>query len=479
MTSLLLNKMSTSSSSGKPTTHVAFVCQKCAQPIKLNKTLQSKALVDITQEVQQKFIDKREGLENEPEQQHQETKPSNDSLLTFKTIPEDSVSGENEDTQPYFRPRSSPQVNRRASMEVVYGSLPASNQPERTQVLSTQKQIEVAAEAFKLMSMATDVDHPLCSECPEDILDRYDHQILRMEEAKRHYDRMGAELEKEVESYKSQMSELDSEFQELRKEEEMLKAKLLKTESHRKQIAAEMKVQREREKRLKDEEEVYWREFNDHQRQMLQFKDDQLSVQYQLQYATEQLNRLKKTNVLNSAFHIWHNGHFGTINGLRLGRLQTVPVEWTEINAAWGQTAFLLNTLARMTGTKFERYNLVPYGNNSFLESTDGKRKILPLYSSSTFRLFTDTKFDAAMVAFLDCLNQLKMHIETNSHPHFMLPYKIDRDKIGDSSGKEFYSIKTQFNNAEHWTKALKFVLTNLRWALTWVAANSIQRPVE
>lgn len=30
----------------------------------------------------------------------------------------------------------------------------------------------------------------------------------------------------------------------------------------------------------------------------------------------------------------------------RLGRLPSVPVEWTEINAAWGQTVLLLHTMA-------------------------------------------------------------------------------------------------------------------------------------
>ncbi len=155
-----------------------------------------------------------------------------------------------------------------------------------------------------------------------------------------------------------------------------------------------------------------------HQRKILQFKDEQISVQYQLQYTTEQLNKLKKTSVLNSAFHIWHNGHFGTINGLHLGRLQTVPVEWAEINAAWGQTAFLQSTLAGIAGVK---YNLVPYDNQSFVEVLDSKRRSLPLYSSAGLRLLTDSKFDAAMVAFLDCLNQLKVHIEASNYPHFML----------------------------------------------------------
>lgn len=377
------------------------------------------------------------------------------------------------------RPRSSPVTRRRKgrssvdTLSVIYDSIPTYDAGGRSDQRSTLKQIQIAAETFKMLSAHTDVDHPLCSECPEGILDSYDQQIRRMEEAQSHYEHMEERLKGEVKGYESQMEELDRELGELRKEEEMLKAKLLKSEEHRREIAAELEQQRERERRLKEEEQEYWRDFNEHQRQILQFKDDQLSVQYQLQYTTEQLSKLKKTSVLNSAFHIWHNGHFGTINGLRLGRLQTVPVEWAEINAAWGQTAFLLSTLARIVGIKFERYNLVPYGNQSFIEVLDSKRRSLPLYSSAGLRLLTDSKFDAAMVAFLDCLNQLKLHIEANSFPHFKLPYKIDRERIGD--GKEYYSVKMQFNTPERWTKALKFVLTNLRWALTWVTANSLQ----
>jgi beclin 1 len=42
-------------------------------------------------------------------------------------------------------------------------------------------------------------------------------------------------------------------------------------------------------------------------------------------------------NVANDAFHIWHSGPFGTINGFRLGRLSVEQVEWNEINAALGQ----------------------------------------------------------------------------------------------------------------------------------------------
>lgn len=460
----------------KISTHVTFVCQKCAQPIKLNKTLYPRSLVEVTEEAEQKLVadhsvevvvgsgnkgDTAGGTEEKTDEKSDDTKEL-----------------EPPDLAPVKRVRSSPLVDRRRltqsreTVSVIYDSM----RPDKKNVMF--KQVQIAVETFKMLSTHTDVDHPLCAECPEAILDSYHYQITQMEEAKHHYEEMASKLEQEVQEYESGTSTLDTELEKLQQEEELLRAKLLKTEENRKQIALDMEQQREREKRLKLEEEAYWREFNEHQQKMLHFKDEQKSLQYRLQYTTEQLNRLKKTNVLNSAFHIWHNGHFGTINGLRLGRLQTVQVDWTEINAAWGQTAFLLSTLARHSGIIFEHYRLVPYGNQSFIEPLDGKKKMLPLYSSASFRLFTDTKFDMAMVAFLDCLNQLKSHIESSSKPNFMLPYKIDKDKIGDPT-KEFYSVKTQFNTPERWTKALKFVLTNLRWALTWVAANSMQPPVD
>ena len=41
------------------------------------------------------------------------------------------------------------------------------------------------------------------------------------------------------------------------------------------------------------------------------------SLSNRLDYTTRQLEKLKKTNVFNATFHIWHSGHFGTINNFR------------------------------------------------------------------------------------------------------------------------------------------------------------------
>ena len=472
-----------STGQGKSTTHVSFVCQKCSQPVKLNRTLDPKSLLELAKDVERKLSLEWSG---EEEATGGTSKPSRQESSTED--PREALGDADTAVTVYSRqlPRSSPQTRTRhrvrssvETLSVIYDSLPPQSETaqagSKQDSKSTLKQIQIASETFKLLSSVSDVDHPLCTDCPEAVIEAYREEIVKEEEAKHCYKQMATRLEQEVAQYKLQMPELDRELEELRREEEKLKEKLRNTERKRSEIAAELVRQREREKQLKEEEQAYWENFNEYQRQVLQFREDQRSVDYQLQYMSEQLDRLKKTNVLNSAFHIWHNGHFGTINGLRLGRLQTVPVEWSEINAALGQAALLLVTLARNAGATFIRYKVVPYGNQSFVDVLEGKKKSqhLPLYSSAGLRIFADSKFDLGLVAYLDCLNQLKQHIEVSSGSRFALPYSISKDRIGN--GKEFYSVKTQFNTLEGWTKALKFVLTNLRWALTYISANSMQ----
>ena len=68
----------------------------------------------------------------------------------------------------------------------------------------------------------------------------------------------------------------------------------------------------------------------------------------QIERTSAHLERLRHTNVYNDAFHIWHEGPFATISGFRLGRTPSCPVEWDEINAAWGQAVLLLHTLAQV-----------------------------------------------------------------------------------------------------------------------------------
>lgn len=236
------------------------------------------------------------------------------------------------------------------------------------------------------------------------------------------------------------LDQLENELADLSNEEDRLLKELSSIKREEDAVKAAIKVQEEEKYRLESEEEKYWREYTKHRRDLMATEDEFRSVECQLAYAQSQLDKLKKTNVFNVTFHIWHSGHFGTINNFRLGRLPSAPVEWSEINAAWGQTALLLTALARKMNLSFKRYKLVPYGNHSYIEVL-GEGKELPLFGSGGFRFFWDSKIDAAMVAFLDCLQQFKEEVE-KGNSGFCLPYKMSKGKIEDPATGNSYSIK-------------------------------------
>ena len=54
----------------------------------------------------------------------------------------------------------------------------------------------------------------------------------------------------------------------------------------------------------------------------------------------------------------------------------------------------------------------------------------------------------------------------------------MEKGKIEDTGGSgQMFSIKMQFNSEEQWTKALKFMLTNLKWGLAWVSSQFTPPP--
>lgn len=333
--------------------------------------------------------------------------------------------------------------------------------------LNNDNSLKITSALFDIMSDQSDVDHPLCEECTDNLLDQMDQQLRTAEDECKEYREFLEHLE--MGNEEDDFESLQADLSKLQDEEAELEQRLCEMEAKEKSMKEILKVCEDEYESLQREEDKRWHEYCRIKRQLLLSEDSQRSVNNQLKYAQMQLDKLTKTNVFNATFHIWHSGHFGTINNFRLGRLPNVPVDWAEINAAWGQTVLLLHSLAKKIDLMFERYRLVPYGNHSYLESLENKSKDLPLYCFGGIRYMLDNRFDHAMVAFLDCLQQFKEKVE-DGDASFHLPYRMDKGKIEDKSTGKSYSIKVQFNSEEQWTKALKFMLTNLKWALAWVS---------
>uniref|UniRef100_A0A8C5GCM2 Beclin-1 n=1 Tax=Gouania willdenowi TaxID=441366 RepID=A0A8C5GCM2_GOUWI len=422
------------SKSSSSTMQVSFVCQRCCQPLKLDTSFNVLDRVTV-----------HELIGSYPQKSE-----------TFVENKQDGVS------RKYIPPA------RMMSTESANSFTLIGEASDGGTMENLSRRLKVTSDLFDIMSGQTDVDHPLCEECTDTLLDHLDTQLNITENECQNYKHCLELLSQlPVEEEETLLVEL----QQLNKEEKALVKELEAVEEQRAAVAEELAQSRVNAQQL--ETEQYQKQYSEFKRQQLELDDELKSVDNQMRYCQTQLDRLKKTNVFNATFHIWHSGQFGTINNFRLGRLPSVPVEWNEINAAWGQTVLLLHALANKMGLRFQRYRLVPYGNHSYLESLTDKSKELPLYCSGGLRFFWDNKFDHAMVAFLDCVQQFKDEVEKGG-TGFCLPYRMDveKGKIEDTGGSGgSYSIKTQFNSEEQWTKALKFMLTNLKWGLAWVSS--------
>ncbi|XP_063107694.1 beclin-1 isoform X3 [Cavia porcellus] len=418
------------SKASSSTMQVSFVCQRCSQPLKLDtsfKILDRVTIQELTAPLLTAGQAKPAMVQEEAANPGEVIKVPSTLLLT-QFVCCGATQGASQNQAELFVETRQDGVSRRFIPPARMLSTESANSftligeaSDGGTMENLSRRLKVTGDLFDIMSGQTDVDHPLCEECTDTLLDQLDTQLNVTENECQNYKRCLELLEQMGEDDSEQLQE---ELRELALEEERLLQELEEVERSRQGVAEDLETVQAEAEQLDQEEAQYQREYSEFKRQQLELDDELKSVENQMRYAQVQLDKLKKTNVFNATFHIWHSGQFGTINNFRLGRLPSVPVEWNEINAAWGQTVLLLHALANKMGLKFQRYRLVPYGNHSYLESLADKSKELPLYCSGGLRFFWDNKFDHAMVAFLDCVQQFKEEVE-KGETRFCLPYSL------------------------------------------------------
>lgn len=360
-------------------------------------------------------------------------------------------------------------------------------------------EMERVNKLFEILSARSDIDHPICVECTELLTEGLQK---RLEAATKERDAYVGFLKQVQASQPTQeeVAESQAKVTKAREEEAAAIEELIRLEREKAEVDDEIAQLEEEARALDKEEEEFWRSRNAFAIKLAEFQNERDSVNQKYDHDSQQLEKLKRTNVYNDTFCISHDGSFGTINGLRLGRLSSVPVEWAEINAAWGHTLLLLATVAQQLNFKFEGYELQPMGSTSKIIKIDtpspsasraissggstrhsgptSKRSVLEIYSSDAMPLglpFLHRRFDNAMVAFLSCLHQLGSFVEAETAKQgrpLQLPYKIEGERIDD------VSIRLGFAQAdEAWSRACKYALTCCKFLLAH-ASNVVGRRV-
>ncbi|KAL9938680.1 hypothetical protein V8E36_002399 [Tilletia maclaganii] len=304
----------------------------------------------------------------------------------------------------------------------------------------------------------------LCRDCCDALVELTRQQIDDLKREKNAY----LEIEAELAKYRDgevDVNAIQVEIEQLAAEEQELLQELRQTEKVKIALEAELKALDAEEKELEAEEESFWVSYSALSSRLATLENSHSALTSSIAHDKLTLARLQLTNVYNDSFCIGHDGGFATINGLRLGRLPGANVEWTEINAAWGQTTLLLSVLAKKCNFVFRGYVLHPKGSFSVIEKLGPDKATYELHGSGDWqvaRLLQSRRFDHGMVAFLECLRQL-MSYASDRDPSLRLPHAVNKDKIGEAC------IRLQFGQDETWTRALRHVLLTLKVLMVWV----------
>lgn len=326
---------------------------------------------------------------------------------------------------------------------------------------TNQEILDARLHALDLATTASQVEQPLCKGCCQQVETDIRSEMKKLQQEADAYE---AALERlQTESPPNPPAQIAAVLNQQQEAESRDRARAEKAEA---ELAAEIR-RLDGLKAAADEvtalEQRYWRAFNELDLQLAAHLQERDTILAKIEVADAQLEALNRTNVWNDVFHIWQSGPFATINGARLGRAAGANVTWDEVNAAWGHAVLTLHTLAQVCHLKFRHHRLLPMGSYARVATS---RASFDLYGP--VNRLTCAKFDVAQVAFLACLKEFEDHARGRDRSQgcrtlFELPYAIDGDKVGGQS------IKLFCHKEEAWTKALKFMAADLKFALKWV----------
>ncbi|PHH71566.1 hypothetical protein CDD82_6442 [Ophiocordyceps australis] len=493
-------------------------CQKCRQPLLLDASLDdlNPAAYDVLlstaspqpsktksrshppltplhaqEQAKRTLYEKVSRSSGPPVYRHGNTPQTRDSAMSFIYLTESQL-GHPQQQAPAFAPPPPPLEEhslalprrRASSIDTESSGPPKADDMERINRL------------FEIISARSDIDHPICVECTDLLVESLQARLDAASKQGSAY----VKYLRQLQAQQPTQHDIEAQLQALQQAERDKAAavqQLRKLEQEKDALDEEIVALEQESKQLDQEEHVFWRERNDFASAMADFQAERDSVNAKYKHDADLLEKLQRSNVYNDTFCISHDGSFATINGLRLGRLASKPVDWPEINAAWGHALLLLVTVAHKLNYTFHGYDPQPMGSTSTIIRYDAsstnnspaasrftsrasalhhqhqqhppqpqKKQILELYSSGDMPLgltFMHRRFDLAMVAFLELVRQLGLHVQhqtEQSGAPLSLPYRIDGERIGD------VSIKLGIAQDDGWTKACKLTLTCCKFLL-------------
>lgn len=334
------------------------------------------------------------------------------------------------------------------------------------------------------------IQHPICDACTQQL---HEHVSSLIDDARKERDTLqmlerelvrlallDGDLEMSAEDEARWQRKQDAVLQEINEvrerliqmdsEKERLKSELFAYEEEKFRHASELKHVHEEEQALQEEEDQFWRAYNEETAELQQMETKRSQVETQLRNGRMVLEQLEQSSAYHDVFCIEEDTRgMASINGLRLGRyggsytpVSGEQIEWPEINAAYGQTALLLTVLSRKLDCTFSRYKVVPRGSFSTVERLDHDQAVYELYGTNDWyigRIMHSRRFDYALSGMLCCTEELCHKVQSldasweQPYAYVICSRRIQKETIGGAS------IRLQFNQPDTWTRANRYLL--------------------
>jgi len=352
------------------------------------------------------------------------------------------------------------------------GSSPASGSVDMVQAATMHESLRTVSRLLELSELlhekapSVTCGVPLCEDCAHGVVGELQRRLEEAHAEREMLETAFAELEAGEEDAEDDVlsdADYEREREAQRAEEEQLRAQVAAAKAERSALGDELqRLQKLREAQEAEEDERH-AELNGSELERQTASEEALRAGQLVAQCERELRRLQRVDVLSDVFHVDVDGAVGSINGLRLGRLSAVHVEWTELNAALGQVVLLIVTLARLHGVVFRAHVLVPHG--SFSKVYTAAKVAYELYGSGAAnlgRLFGTGRFEKGLGMLIGCIGELCEHAAARPRAGVaaMPPHPMSELSSGF------------IGNAVEGKK----LLADLAWVLRWHAQSRAQR---
>ncbi|KRW99287.1 hypothetical protein PPERSA_07059 [Pseudocohnilembus persalinus] len=366
------------------------------------------------------------------------------------------------------------------------------NQKENKTDVQNQSQKEAFIFLCSYCQEQADYDHNQLTEqqkeffCCETCLENE----IKMEEEK------FQTLNSTIKIYHSKFEKMDTDIEEAQKLLEQYSAEELENQEKviDEQMENQQKILEEQTlelNKLKNEvvnletkESEYWRKINNHQKNLVKLEEKFQRANSYLNKLNQDIENIKKINVVNDVFHIFTDEQAGTVNGLTIGKKNDQKqIDWDITNAGLGQICVLVTYLKQKFKFNYRNIEYITCNGNystiklkSLITTSQGIKKAkqidLNLYGPLP-KKENEENFNLGVYHLLNEFSYfvkfLQQQESIRSKQIFIqLPYEIEAD--GLKQADNFYSLNSlayKENKWDGWTQAFKFFLADLKYIIS------------